>query len=390
MPKKSPYVPINPKILKWAREIAGLSIEEVAYRTKYKPKKITDLENGDLKITLAELKKFRILYKRPSAIFFLNKIPHDPEIPKDFRGINGLSIRKMLPETLTEIRKAQYKRNQALELKQKSKDLIMPFKYKVILNRDIEDLAQEWRAKWELDLKAQKKLGNEYKAFNFWKKAIEDQGVLVFQASFKPLEKLNGLAIYHEKIPIILLNTRNSVHDRIFAMLHEFCHLLLRRSRIGDMQNYQLSLKHKNIEVFCNAFASACLLSKEDLESELNKKEYKDEDVLTLKVIDKLSKKFKVKGDIILRRFADMNLISYASFLRYFKEISQKNEKPRSKGIFMVPPDIRAIAYNGRSFTSLIMSSLNAGSLTAVEASAMLNLKPKHFRKLQQKIFRSE
>lgn len=388
MPKKSLYVPINPKILKWAREIAGLSIEEVAYRTKFKPKKITDLENGDLKITLAELKKFRILYKRPSAIFLLNKIPHDPEIPKDFRGINGISIRKMLPESLTEIRKVQYKRNQALELKQINKEPIITFKYKVTLNSDIEDLAQEWRAKWDLDLKTQKKLGNEYKAFNFWKKAIEEQGVLVFQASFKPMEQLDGLAIYHEKIPIILLNTKNSVHDRIFAMLHEFCHLLLRRSRIGDMQNYQLSLKHKNIEVFCNAFASACLLSESDLQAVLSKKEYENEDLLLPKVMDKLSKVFKVKSNIILKRYADMKIISYASYLRYSKEVKQRIEKPRSKGVFMVPPDIRAIAYNGRSFTSLIMSSLNAGSLTAVEASAMLNLKPKHFRKLQQKIFR--
>jgi Zn-dependent peptidase ImmA (M78 family) len=388
MPKKSPHVPINTKMLKWAREIVGLSIEEVAYRTKFKPKKITDLENGDLKITLAELKKFRILYKRSSAIFLLDKIPHVPEIPKDFRGINGISIRKMLPESLIEIRKIQYKRNQALELKQINKEPIITFKYKVTLNSDIEDLAQEWRTKWGLDLKTQKKLGNEYKAFNFWKNAIEEQGVLIFQASFKPMEQLDGLSIYHEKIPIILLNTKNSVHDRIFAMLHEFCHLLLRQSRIGDMQNYQLSLKHKNIEVFCNAFASACLLSKSDFQTVLSKKEYENEDLLTSKTMDKLSKVFKVKSNIILKRYADMKIINHASYLRYSKELKQHIEKPRSKGVFMVPPDIRAIAYNGRSFTSLIMSSLNAGSLTAVEASAMLNLKPKHFRKLQQKIFR--
>ena len=45
---------------------------------------------------------------------------------------------------------------------------------------------------------------------------------------------------FHEKIPIILLNGKDSVNGRIFSLFHELTHLLLGESAIcGDDENTQ-------------------------------------------------------------------------------------------------------------------------------------------------------
>ena len=75
---------INPKILVWARERAGYSIEEIALKLKRKSTiEISNWESGKSVPTYAQLEKLAYTYyKRPLAIFFLPSPP--PEIhPKE-------------------------------------------------------------------------------------------------------------------------------------------------------------------------------------------------------------------------------------------------------------------------------------------------------------------
>ena len=65
-------LPINRRTLKWARESANISVEEVAYRMKKDTATVEDWETeGGESPTYIQLEKLSYeIYKRPIAIFF--------------------------------------------------------------------------------------------------------------------------------------------------------------------------------------------------------------------------------------------------------------------------------------------------------------------------------
>lgn len=64
-------IPINPAMLKWARESAGYTLIEELHRNK----KHEEWENGVRYPTYCQLKNLSKRYKRPIAMFFFPKPP---------------------------------------------------------------------------------------------------------------------------------------------------------------------------------------------------------------------------------------------------------------------------------------------------------------------------
>jgi len=63
---------VNPAILVWARERAGLSVGEVASRLGKEPEIVTAWEAGEAFPAYGQLEQLaEMLYKRPVALFFL-------------------------------------------------------------------------------------------------------------------------------------------------------------------------------------------------------------------------------------------------------------------------------------------------------------------------------
>lgn len=79
-------------------------------------------------------------------------------------------------------------------------------------------------------------------------------GILIFETRGVSLEEMRGLCIFHEEIPIILLNGKDTPNGRILSLFHELTHLLLGKSAICE--NNELSEE----EIFCNAVAGEFLV----------------------------------------------------------------------------------------------------------------------------------
>ena len=82
-------LPINPKTLKWARESANISVEEVAFRMKKAAETVEGWEQeGAHSITYVQLEKLAYeIYKRPIAIFFFPDPPTEVDPRSSFRTI---------------------------------------------------------------------------------------------------------------------------------------------------------------------------------------------------------------------------------------------------------------------------------------------------------------
>ena len=73
---------INPQILTWARETAGLSIEDAAKKvglsktkSQTPAERLRSLESGDVEPSFSVLQKMAQKYRRPLVVFYLEQPP---------------------------------------------------------------------------------------------------------------------------------------------------------------------------------------------------------------------------------------------------------------------------------------------------------------------------
>jgi len=75
----------TPALLIWARETTGLSTVAAARRLNMGPETLQSMEAGEVKPTMAQLRKMADLYKRCLAIFFLPAPPKHISVIADYR-----------------------------------------------------------------------------------------------------------------------------------------------------------------------------------------------------------------------------------------------------------------------------------------------------------------
>src|SRR5262245_62983883 len=98
---------VRPALLVWARETAGLSIEDAARKLAVTPERLREWENPErrLRPTVTQLRKAANVYKRPLAVFFLPSPPTTPSPLHDFRRLDPDEVARLSPELLLEMRR---------------------------------------------------------------------------------------------------------------------------------------------------------------------------------------------------------------------------------------------------------------------------------------------
>ena len=86
MPKKETLL-VEPSVLRWARESAGISAEYVAGKIEKTEEAISNWESegSDDLPTYAQLKKLTKIYRRPLFVFFLSKPPQELKADDELR-----------------------------------------------------------------------------------------------------------------------------------------------------------------------------------------------------------------------------------------------------------------------------------------------------------------
>ena len=87
---------VNPEIIVWARETAGLTQEEAAKKLGFQDsskssatEKLAALENGDNEPSRPQLLKMEAQYRRPLLTFYLSKPPIRGSRGVDFRTLSN-------------------------------------------------------------------------------------------------------------------------------------------------------------------------------------------------------------------------------------------------------------------------------------------------------------
>ncbi len=118
-------LPISPKILKWARETAGLTAAEAAEKLGVEIDKLKNWEStsGAERPGITIVRKMVTIYRRSPTVFLLSEPPQEKPLPKDFRTIGGADNR-LTPAVLFAIRDAEQNRSEVGRLIEEDPSLL--------------------------------------------------------------------------------------------------------------------------------------------------------------------------------------------------------------------------------------------------------------------------
>lgn len=378
-------IPVAPDVLIWARESIGKTIEEVATQLNVSEETIKSWEMGTERPTLNFVKALTRSYKRPLAVFFLPERPKELSSPHDFRTLPGENVLPISSKTRLAMRRARRLQSIATELIDDSDSFYTNIE-SAKLSDDPEALASKIRKALGVTFSIQSSWKKDSEAMDQWKNSVERLGILVFQMSF-PLEDARAFSFTDGGIPVIVLNAKDALAARIFSLFHELGHILLNEGGICDPSKGQIeenalhslpSKQAKSLEAFCNYFAGALLISKNDLSNHRltngRDSSYKWPD----RTLGSLAKDFRASKEVVLRRLLILGLTTREFY--QLKHDAWKNIEKNSKPIKGVKRNIpkECFQQNGAPLISLVLESYRNERITTGDVADYLGIRVKY------------
>ncbi len=322
----SEQIPVNHKVLRWARETGGFDIDDVVIKLKRKritSETVASWEKGTASPTYAQLEQLAYkIYKRPLALFFFPEPPEEETPTQSFRTLPQEEIDLLEPRLLYLVRQAKVMQENLRELF----DGVNPAKKQVCSDitihrsdtlSDIAKAVREYLGVW---LNKQYALPTNDKAFKYWRNVLEKHGVFVFKDAFKD-DECSGFCLYDNVFPIIYINNSQPKIRQIFTLFHELAHLLFKTGGI-DLRHddfvQRMKGSNKRVEILCNQFAGEFLVPTADIKPQIRN--------LTINenLLIQLAKKYSVSREVILRKCLDLNHITKAFYEATVKEWNEE------------------------------------------------------------------
>lgn len=376
---------VEPSLLVWARKTSGLTETDTAKRLGISVDVLKQWEAGEEKPTIAQLRKISQVYRRHFSLFFLPKPPKDFDPLKDFRKLPDKGEAGISPELRLEMRLAQERHQILKELLIDLEEDKFSLGYDFTIHSNPEDVADNLRARLRVSPQAQMQWKYSNEAYNYWRSALENRGLTVFQTGAVPLEEMRGFSISDNYCPTIVVNSKDALNGRLFTLLHEFTHIGLHNG--GVCLPYILSRDkddESTIEKFCNHVAGAILLPSgillgHDLvkSSDHHKIQWSDDE------LKELSTTFKVSQEVVLRRLVVLGRTSEAFYRKKRDEFikSYENLPPRKPPVVTYPNKI--VSSLGVPYISVVIRAHNQDIISSSDLSSYLGVKLNNLPKIE-------
>jgi transcriptional regulator with XRE-family HTH domain len=216
---------VEPAVLRWARETAGLAPEEAARSLKVKDKRIRAWESGEERPSMPQLRKMAVLYKRLLSDFYLPSPPPESSLPHDFRRLPSEGVFFYSRPLRYQLRQAQQRRALALDLADELEwelSSLPLFK----LTDDTEKLGGRIRDLLHVSTTEQRTWREPRKSYNAWRSRIEAAGVLVFQVTGIAPHEMLGFSLTEQPLPVVGLNRKLAptvAHSRFYMSSSTSC-----------------------------------------------------------------------------------------------------------------------------------------------------------------------
>lgn len=391
MGKAVPLPGVQPALLKWGRETAHLSLEEVADRFKKPARLIADWESGADAPSYAQLEKLAYeLYKRPLAIFFLPSPPSEPKPEADFRALPDADLRRLRRETVFLIRQAWAYQASLVELFGGRSPIAEPLWRRVGLDasKPVAPQAAAVRAALGVPEPGAGEWGaaDGDLALKRWRKAVENGGIFVFKDTFKQSE-ISGFCLEHPELPLVMINNSTTKTRQIFSLLHELAHVLMSRRAIStfdDAPLRQLPPAEQRIERFCNRIAAEILVPARDFAAQTAGLPHNVE-TLAQDRFAALALRYSVSREVILRQFRDAGRVSQTFYEQRKREWDgQRDQRANAGGSFYNTKG----AYLSERLLGEVFARYGRRQISIDEAADFIGVKAKQVDELESRFLK--
>lgn len=363
-------IPINPELLTWARERAGLDALALAKRFP----KLEEWETGELQPTLRQLEDFAGTVHVAVGYLFLPAPPQEPLPIPDFRTVADRGLVRPSPNLLDTIYLCQQRQDWFRDYARVHALPALEFAGSATLQDAHERVAEAMRQTLALGIAERQQQPTWTDALRQLIGKAEDAGVLVMASGVVgsnshrkiSVEELRGFALADDLAPLVFINAADSKAAQMFTLAHELAHLWLGESGISDPEAGRLA--EPDIERWCNAVAAEFLmplaLLRQDYESGIP---VADE-------IQRLARRFKVSTLVALRRLFDAGFIDKPTLWQSYREELARIrtlERGGSGGDFYRTLGTRT----GKRFARAVLSSTLEGQTLFQDAFRMLGVR---------------
>ena len=369
---------INPKILRWARERMNLSPKQVEELTDKLGHKVGtgDLsawEEGGKEPELYDLEVLAETYACPVGYFMLDEPPHE-ELPLDFRGLASTKMSSLSYESRLRLREFLTLTDYLIFLVREIGGPSVQIG-SATLGDDTAKIAARERERLGLSLESRQQMGSAQIALETCRKNLESLGVFVISLRLNPKEIRGGSRWDPPGPPAILVNEADAefAAGRLFTLLHEYAHLLVRRAGIiCDFRGQEPQMEH-----FANAFAAEVLVPRAEFKEFLVREGlYKKRDRWGDPLLDRIRSPFLASRDVVAILLEEVGLARrgfYAEKARMWDSrrpfIPRGAPGPRRR---MTKFDRKRSQF-GLAFTKLIVAGYDRGLVSPLDLAELLD-----------------
>ncbi len=265
---------VNPEILRWARESAGLGLDEAArklgvndVRGMVAAARLLALETGEAEPTRPLLLRMSKHYRRPLVTFYLPAPPRKGTRGQDFRTLPAnerTEDEAVLDVLLRDIIARQSLLRAALE--DEDEPAPLDFVASSSVDDGVQVLVQRMKDKLDVTVERYRSQRTAEDAFRLLREAAERIGIFVLLVSdlgshhtSLDIETFRGFALSDPIAPFVVINDKDSKAAWSFTLLHELVHLWLGYTGVSGVD------VTRDIERFCNEVAAEFLLPRGEI-----------------------------------------------------------------------------------------------------------------------------
>jgi Zn-dependent peptidase ImmA (M78 family) len=383
---------IQPKILTWARETAGLSLSDAASalgitdaRGRTGAQRLGAMELGDDEPTRPVLLKMAKTYHRPLLVFYLAEPPRTGDRGQDFRTLPGQE--KFNPELDALIRDIKARQSLIRSVLEDDKAEPLDFVSSATMELPAElsaaRLAARMAEQLNFSLAEYRATKSPDEAFTWLREKIEASGVYVLllgnlgsHHTNIPVDVFRGFALADSIAPMIVINDQDARTAWSFTAVHELVHLWLGQTGISGTKS------ENKIESYCNDVAGEFLLPASELQQLTP---FLNQSVAVMaEQIGQFAKTHSVSRAMVAYKMYRVGMvpkITWTALDQLFKnEYSQfrqreaeKNRKAEGGPNYYVVRRHRV----GQALLRLVRRSLDEGTITYTKAGRVLGVKPR-------------
>ena len=319
MTSRRQQIELKPEVLRWARERAGLTPEQLAEKINVKPERVLEWEIAG-EISIAQADRLAARTYTPLGYLYLSNPPTESLPIRDFRTRGDDPARRPSVDLLDTV--YQMQRRQAWmrdDLIENDEDPL-PFVGAYSLIDSHTEVAAAMRATLGLAAGWAKGISTWSDALRFLRNKLDEVGVLVVfsgvvgnsnRRKLDPTE-FQGFALVDQYAPLIFVNSADYIAAQMFTLAHEVAHLFINETGLTAFDS--LLPADNETERFCDRVAAEFLVPHQELKDAWPAVQNLDNPYQAI------AQEFKVSAIVAARRALDLNLIDRDSFLDFYRD----------------------------------------------------------------------